>query len=146
MPSTSKILNFNLPLQMDHSLILYPAFAKWVDDSLSSNIPKGIRAFNFNLYETADSYEVELIGADRFDVSDSDWACHDVFNTGDLLFEIPKGEAGTRWEDGYEYAVELVMTYLENGKKSGLLLSSEAVGIGFVDGDLELLWMKGMKI
>ena len=124
MPSTSKILTSNLPLQMDHSLILYPAFAKWVDDSLSTNMPKGIRAFNFNLY----------------------WACHDVFNTGDLLFEIPKGEAGNRWEDGYEYAVELVMTYLENGKKARLLLSSDAVGIGFVDGDLELLWMKGMKI
>ena len=42
------------------------AFAVWLDLALT-DIPSGVQAFNFNLYEGATTWDVELVGTAWFD-------------------------------------------------------------------------------
>ena len=59
----------------------YSDFEKWVDTSLSIDLPDGIQAFCFNLYEDGDgNWSAEIVGAGSFDKDDSDWACDEVFS------------------------------------------------------------------
>ena len=45
-------------------------------------------------YESKDSYDVQLISANMFDESDDDWACEELFTTGEDIFKISKIKAG----------------------------------------------------
>ena len=61
--------------------LTYRTFEKWVDTSLSADMPEGIGAFCFNLYDDGKGqWSAEIIGAASFDPKDSDWACDEVFN------------------------------------------------------------------
>ena len=115
----------------------YKDFEKWVDAALSVELPSNIEAFCFNLYEKGNNvYAVEIIGSPSFDETDEDWPCNEVFNNRDypLLWKNDKS-----WEGAIEDARNLVKKYLKEGKYAPLLRSKKAVGIGFVDGDIELL-------
>ncbi|WP_371367578.1 hypothetical protein SRRS_14630 [Sporomusa rhizae] len=42
--------------------------SKWLDKILSQELPKGIIAFNFNIYEGSNgTYDVQLTGSDEFE-------------------------------------------------------------------------------
>ena len=115
----------------------YEDFEKWVDTALSVELPENIEAFCFNLYETEnDFYAVEIIGSPSFDETDEDWACDEVFNNRayPLCWKSDKS-----WEDVLEDTKSLVKRYLKEGKYASLLLSKKGVGVGFVDGNIELL-------
>ena len=63
--------------------LTYRTFEKWVDTSLSADMPEGIEAFCFNLYDDGkEQWSAEIIGAASFDPKDSDWACDEVFEKG----------------------------------------------------------------
>jgi hypothetical protein len=49
------------------------AFNKWVDRVLDSHAEAPASAFNFNLYEHADMFAIQLIGAAQYDPDDADW-------------------------------------------------------------------------
>ena len=52
----------------------FTILSNWLNEVLEKNIPTGIKAFNFNLYEgSEDTYDIELIGSDEFDEEDPDW-------------------------------------------------------------------------
>jgi hypothetical protein len=119
------------------------AFSKWIDAALSANESQRVVAYNFNLYEgAAPEFHVELIGASEFTKDDEDWACAEVFATRDNLFVIPHDLAGEKWEDGLAFAVKLVRRYLEEGELRDTLKARKAVGVGFVDGNIELVFEK----
>ncbi len=115
-------------------------FDKWVNNILSMDMPEEIAAFNFNLYEGEDSFHIQIIGAPNFDEDDEDWACDEVFSTEENIFIVPHKVASEDWEEGLKYCTNLVTKYLESGEKASVLKSSKAVGIGFVDGDLEIIY------
>ncbi len=46
----------------------------------------------------------------------------------------------TRWESILEKVMATVNAYLEQGRNRDILKSRQAVAVGFVDGDVELLW------
>ena len=48
-------------------------------------------------------------------------------------------EDDTGWKKAMELISGLVSEYLESGLHRTILLNTEAVGIGFVDGDIEIL-------
>ena len=119
----------------------FTIFSNWLNQVLEKNIPTGIKAFNFNLYEgTEDTYDIELIGSDEFDEEDPDWACTDFFTTGENLCFIKRTSEIQDWEEGQNYITLLIKRYLEEGVYKHILKSVDAIGIGFVDGDIEIIY------
>ena len=116
---------------------MYNEFEAWLDAALEADLPEDIAAFNFNLYED-DEYlwSIELIGASRFDAEDPDWACDELFTNRE---EPLSWSAETDWETVLETMTQYVEKYLEDGKYADILKDSDAVGIGFVDGDITIV-------
>jgi len=45
---------------------VFSDFTKWLDAILSTELPKNIQAFCFNIYEGKDTFHIQLIGASSF--------------------------------------------------------------------------------
>ena len=118
----------------------YRDFSAWLDGALSQDVPKGVVAFNFNLYEDADQHwSVELVGTSKSD-DEEDWACYDeLFNNREQPFV---------WEENTECprilaeAKDAIMQYLAEGRYSEILKGGKVVGVGFVSGDIEILYRR----
>ena len=102
-------------------------------------IPENIVALNFGIFESENGYCVYLIGSESYDVDDDDWACDEVFTTRDQPFVI---ECESDWELVETFFISLVNEYLSSGKYAGKLKEYQAIGIGFVDGDLQILYAR----
>ena len=125
---------------------IYEEFAHWLDDILENNdMPEETKAFCFNLYEESDEdhiYGVQLIAAGAFDPEDKEgeWACDEVWSCEENIFSVDTSdEEDTGWAHAQELIKEIAEEYLKNGSFSAVLSGAEAVAIGFVDGDLELI-------
>ena len=122
---------------------MYNEFEAWLDAALAVDLPENIAAFNFNLYEDGDYlWSIELIGASRFDPEDPDWACDEVFTNRE---EPLSWTAKTDWSEILETMTQYVEKYLVDGKYADLLKEYEAVGIGFVDGDINIVYPDSPK-
>ncbi len=117
------------------------AFTNWLDRSVPADLPSAVRGFSFNLTEVVSGeFEIELIGAERFDADDEDWACEEIWEPTQRSIEISGGAVGDGWEEVLERMAGMVMDYLSSGARSEILKSADGVGIGFVDGNLKILW------
>ena len=115
-------------------------FFVWLDSILKDELNNEVKAINFNLYEGADNkWSIELVGTFSFDKDDEDWACDEVFATRDNPFVI---ECESDWKSMETVFIGLVNEYLSSGKYANKLKGYLAVGIGFVDGDLHILYEK----
>ena len=111
-------------------------FFEWLDLILKNELNSEIKAINFNLYEDTDNkWSVELVGTFSFDKDNDDWACDEVFTTRDQPFVI---ECESDWKLVETFFIGLVNEYLSSGK----LKEYQAIGIGFVDGDLHILYAR----
>ena len=115
-------------------------FFGWLDAVLAGGLPADVKAINFNLYDDgASKWSVELVGTSAFDETGSDWACREVYATRANPYVLTK--------DGDWKAIEalfasLLQKYLAGGRYSAVLKRYSAVGMGFVDGDLHILYQK----
>ena len=115
----------------------YDSFAKWVDSVLQLEFPKNTIAVNFNLYEenNENEYSIQIIGAEKF--NEEDWACYETFTTGENLYIwVEEGD----WENALETATINLKKYLDSGMYSSDLKRYDGIGIGFVDGDIEIIY------
>ena len=113
-------------------------FFEWLDAILKNELSGDIKAINFNLYEDADNkWSIELVGTASFDKDDDDWACDEVFTTRDDPFVV---KSKNDWESMEVFFIGLVNEYLSSGKYADKLKEYQAIGIGFVDGDLHILY------
>jgi hypothetical protein len=114
-------------------------FNQWLDTILAEINELPI-AWNFNLYEPAC---IELVGTQSFSKKDEDWACDEIFASRDKYpnFELPQKQ----WEISLKDSVLLIENYLENGNYKSKLLESYAVGCGFADGNLTLIYVNPNK-
>ncbi len=126
---------------------IYEQFEIWMNDLLEQNtMPEDTAAFCFNLYDESEDdgehiYGVQLIASDRFDSEDGDWPCDEVWSSGEDIFCIDTSdEKDTGWQRAQDLVGEMVKEYLENGTHRRILQNTKAVGIGFVDGELDLIW------
>jgi hypothetical protein len=121
-------------------------FFRWTDQALSQVIPESTVAFHFNLYEGMDSVHVQLIGTESFvpgEVPERDyWPGAETFSTGEDIFEIPFSVAGSEWTEWLKMSIEMAQSYIAGGGESDVLRASRGVGIGFVDGDMHVLWQR----
>lgn len=113
-------------------------FFEWLDSVLKTDLPNETKAINFNIYEDVDnSWSIELVGAFEFDENDDDWACCEIFSTRDKPFVIVRKSEWTKMETMF---IDWVNKYLYMGKYSDKLKQYQAVGLGFVDGILNILY------
>ena len=120
----------------------YAEFARWLDLVLFRPLPEGIAAFNFNLYEDGEDarlFAAQLIGAPDYDPYLPDWACEELFSTGEYLFLL----RAENWEKCLDLCESYVRSYLQQGFYREKLLAARAVCVGFVDGDLVPVWERG---
>lgn len=120
-------------------------FRHWLKACVAEPVPANVVAFSFNLYEPAAidgvKFGVELVGAEEFDPSDRDWACEEVWEPHQRQLAIPVDFSGSKWEGCLEKVRALVAAVLKEGDATAdALKSRRGVGIGFVDGDLHVLW------
>lgn len=120
-------------------------FISWLEKCLEIEIPNEVKAFSFNLNESAyeEGYEfgIELIGAERFDVNDEDWACDEIWEPNQRQIFIPVSYSGENWEECLKNMRNLLIKVLDLEKPFvKKLKSKQGIGIGFVDGNLEIIW------
>jgi hypothetical protein len=120
-------------------------FKEWLSSALQLPVPSEVRAFSFNLCEPAlidgVRFGVELVGAGVFDPEDSDWACEEIWTAQPRTLNIPVEFSGSGWEECLERMKALLQSVLEEQSGiSGVLKSRQAVALGFVDGDLDVIW------
>lgn len=115
-------------------------FEIWLNQILNDNLPNDIKAINFNLYEDIDNkWSIELVGTSNFDENNDDWACEEIFNTREKPYVITKE---SNWKSIEKEFTDLINEYLKNGKYANKLKQYEAVAVGFVDGDLNIIYKK----
>ena len=125
---------------------MYREIETWLNVVLEQDIPSSLAAFGFNLYEDENNaWSMEIVGTESFDPENEDWICEEVtdFETRDDPFAWEQ-EAG--WEEILEEVILVLKEYLENGLYADLLKSRCGVGVGFVDGDVEILYEEAGNI
>ena len=117
---------------------MYEDFALWLDRVLEAALKVEAAALNFNLYDDEDNnWAVQLIATPSFDPDDEEyaWCCEEAYTSGEDLYTW---EEEASWIDIQQEATELLKEYLDNGKYAEDMKKYQAIGIGFVDGDLTL--------
>jgi len=117
-------------------------FNAWVDRIMIEAGSAPVAAYNFNLYEHEEEFAIQLIGSSSFDRSDEDWACDVTFSSGEDLFYLPHNIFGGQWRVGLEVANSLVKNYLQHGKYAALMKAACGVGVAFVDGNIDLVYLR----
>lgn len=113
---------------------------KWIDEILKNDLPKQVVAIAFNLYEDAKNHwSIEMVGTNCFDIEDSDWACEEIFNTRDDAISWTQ-EAD--WNEILQETCNGINQYIRKGKYSEKLKAYQGVGVGFVDGDITIIYQK----
>lgn len=116
----------------------YTKFEEWLDSMLNFNLPNEVAAINFNLYEDVDNHwTIELVGTGSYDADDEDWACDEVIAMRDEALTI---QLKSEWNEILDMFSGYIKEYLNNGQYSDVLKSYKAVAVGFVDGDLNILY------
>lgn len=126
--------------------MMFDQVSEWLDDVLEdiseTGIPNEVMAFGFNLYDDGDdNWSMELVGTSEFDLDDEDWLCNEVtdFDTRDDPFQWCKK---AEWEEILNDVTCLLKRYLDGGKHADVLKAKSGVGVGFVDGDVMILWSR----
>ncbi len=126
---------------------IYEEFAAWLDALLENNdMPENTAAFCFNLYEESDEehlYAVQLIASGSFDPADidGDWACDEVWSSEEDVFTVDTSdEDDVGSAHAQELFREMIEEYLSGGKYRDILKNSKGAAVGFVDGELSLLF------
>ena len=118
------------------------SFYNWLENALKK-LPSDVEAINFNLYEdNGDKWSVELVGTSTFDENNSDWACNEVYTTRENPYVLTKK---SDWKAIENLFTTFLLNYLEQGKYAHILKEYRGIGIGFVDGDLSILYKKDKR-
>ena len=118
------------------------SFYNWLENALKK-LPSDVEAINFNLYEdNGDKWSVELVGTSTFDENNSDWACNEVYTTRENPYVLTKK---SDWKAIENLFTTFLLNYLERGKYAHILKECRGIGIGFVDGDLSILYKKDKR-
>ena len=117
----------------------YCAFEKWLNKHFALDIPQEVKVIIFHLYED-DSHEFDVVclGLPTYAPGSSKQVYDEVLLTDDDLFHLKT--------DGCESCLQIVINYvkeyLSSGAYASKLASIVAVTVGFVDGDLEIVFQK----
>ena len=117
----------------------YDFFSKWVDSVLKNIKFSKIKALNFNLYEEENTYSIQLIATDYFNIEDEDWACYEKYSSGENLCTYSKDEDWIKFQEKCKF---YITKYVHEGRYANELQKLLAIGVGFVDGDIEFAYLQ----
>lgn len=106
-------------------------------------LPNTIVALNFNIWEVVDEdnvscYTLELIGSERYDAEDDDWACEEDFDPRSRNCDALQLSSKIPWEDVLKGLVEVLKELkVELGEIN--LFRVEHITVGFTEGNLEVI-------
>lgn len=125
---------------------MYKQVEMWLNSILQQAVPAEAVGLNFNLYEDFEpdgekSWSMELVGTGSFDEEDEDWACDEVCDFGTRETPFCWRE-NAEWEVILEKIVPILRKYLSEGLFADKLKQYDGVGVGFVDGNIEILYVK----
>lgn len=111
----------------------------WINKIMNTEIPENVVALNFNLYDDGDSnWSMELVGTNSFSIDDPDWACDETFDFNTRNNPL-KWVRKCSWDDFRSNTVAAVTRYLADGKYADIMKKYKGIGVGFVDGDIEII-------
>jgi shikimate kinase len=110
-------------------------FLEWFDCA-SQNVEPPIQGLNVNLYDSP--FWAQLVGSNRYDASDQDWACDEDY-VSSIRFDFPSSLETAPWEDRLKMVSETLAEHLKAAPGTHPALAMLAVTVGFVDGDLTLV-------
>jgi len=94
--------------------------------------------FSFNLTKPT---TIEVIGSESYRDDDPDWASEEAFRPEIEDLPLPPPERSKDWDAVLECAKVLIYAYLDRPSVgSAILKRSQAVAVGFIDGDLHRVW------
>ncbi len=135
-----KAVNVDSEKADNYNTFDYIPFSWWLDSVLEKPLPDGTVAINFNLYDDGDSHwSIELVATSSFDSEDDDWACDELFATRENPFYWKED---CDFNKAQSFAEEIIRRYLSEGKYKDILTKYKAIGLGFVDGDISLIYRK----
>ncbi|GAB5402841.1 MAG: hypothetical protein Aurels2KO_10720 [Aureliella sp.] len=112
-------------------------FNNWLSGVLPDAKPNGVVAWAFNIAETQSDYIFDLIGASSYAADDPDWPCNECWTSRPSAFKLSRKATGD-WMAALASAKSLVSSFMDS--ESSILHHSQAVAVGFVDGDLSEVW------
>ena len=119
---------------------MYEQFEEWLNSVLDTGLPQETIGVGFNIYEDCNmKWSIQLISTDSFDEEDEDWMCEEIFSTEENLFTW---QSEDNWEMILQQAMHLASSYLDKGKYANALKQYKGIGIGFVDGDTEIIYKR----
>lgn len=118
---------------------MYKEFESWLDTTIEKGLPVG-KGLCFDIYDDGNhSWSIDLIISSSFDPEDDDWVTDVVFTSEDTYSFRQVAE----WDDVLEDAIQDMLKYLDQGKYADDLKERyEGISTGFVDGDLEHLYIR----
>lgn len=120
-------------------------FEDWLLEAFASEVPEEVKAFSFNLYEPAFvddvKFGMKVVGTSQFDLINPDWACEEVWEPNHRRLNIPVAFSGESWEQCLVAIQSIVQAFLaKDNRITDILKSRLGIGVGFVDGDLNIVW------
>lgn len=115
----------------------------WLDQVLKKGLPGQAVEILFNLYEDGkDWWSLELAGTGSFDPENPDWGCEEVFATRENPYQWVQRAP---WQKILRETEEAPREYLRTGGYVDTLKAYQGVGVGFVEGDIKILYQKAEK-
>lgn len=116
----------------------YESFAAFSDEAFGQMPLQEAVAFNLNLYENVDNHwSAEWVATSAFSTASDDWACEELFATRAHPFVLEaEGDEKTIHARFKDY----VERYFKHCRYASALRGKAAIALGFVDGDLELVY------
>ena len=136
-----------------HPMIQFEeTFNAWLYNALTASpIPSEVKAYCFNLnspsgYEEEGIFGIELIGSPEYIPDDEDLACEEIWEPLERDLLIPLLYSTTNWEICLKKMHHLIELFLLSDNDASILLKQrDAVAIGFVDGNLDMIWVKKIR-
>lgn len=115
----------------------FNSFCSWAAGVLPAVPVEGVVAYNFNIAESAEAFEVEVVGSSYFDPGNPDWACDEAWTSRPSKYLVSYLDAGRSWEAFQDWVAAAVRGVCASGSNAANTLNAAvAVTVGFVDGEL----------
>ena len=121
---------------------LYNNLKIWLEGFSKEPIANKIKAICFNLYDDGNgNWSLEMVGTASFEQDDPDWACDEVTDFGTRNSPFSWNE-NCDWKSVLEEVSRYISKYMETGILDFVKNRVEAIAVGFVDGDINMIYKK----
>lgn len=127
--------------RIDQSEFDYTKFTAWLNEKVNKPLPENTKGIVFNLYEGEQPhiYRIQFAATASFDLNDEDWACDEIFSSGETMYAFT---SKNNWEVVLREVESNLKSYLEENTSASLLKKHDGIGLGFVDGDLIIIYQR----